>query len=328
MEAMIQHSRRLFSTHRRLAVRLAVGGIWVAGIAILVWLAYRYQEEIIPYLADADYAFLALSTLGNLLSILFATLGWMLLLRSFGARLNFSTHFKVYAVTLASRRLPGTLWYVGGRVLLYHRLGVSRTLVSLASGLELFIFAMSGGLVGFLLLFPRLDLSRFSTAFLGLALVAGVLFLAPNLVSWGYRLLKRPLTRKVSPLSFLTWLPPYALGWLSGGLNVAFTLRAFHADMEGQLGYILGSWALSGALGTLTFFLPSSFGVSEVSLAFFLSQIIPVPLAGTVAIIIRLVGIAFEFALAAILYPWIRGFGREFPTEAGDGEEKVPDNPG
>jgi uncharacterized membrane protein YbhN (UPF0104 family) len=53
----------------------------------------------------------------------------------------------------------------------------------------------------------------------------------------------------------------------------------------------------------LTIFLPSSLGATELSLMVFLTKLLPLPLAGTIAIAIRLFTLLMEILLSAAFYP-------------------------
>jgi len=83
-------------------------------------------------------------------------------------------------------------------------------------------------------------------------------------------------------------------------------INVFQAVQSREIVLIIGAWALSGAAGILTLFLPSSFGMTEVALTILLSQIMPLSLAGTVSIITRLLSVLFELIVAMIFFPIIR----------------------
>ena len=278
-------------------------GIWALGLAALGWLAWQYRREILAYLGGMD-PLRILPAFGWYLGSLAAiVIGWVALMRHFAPGLPGWTHIWIYCTTLVSRRLPGTLWYVGGRLVLYRREGISGGLISLASGVEFAAILVSGALVGFVMLPLAVD----SPAALVATLVLTGLFVAfsPRWMAWIAARFNRPFPVPVRRVDVLVWLAALSLMWLAGGMMLVAIIRAFQPLPPEQVPFILSAWALAGAMGSLTFFLPSSFGVNEISLAFFLSSIMPAPQAGTVAVVARILSILFEVLVAVIFLPWV-----------------------
>jgi hypothetical protein len=75
--------------------------------------------------------------------------------------------------------------------------------------------------------------------------------------------------------------------------------------------YITGAWGVSGMLGLLTLFLPSSFGVAELSLTAFLVKLVPFTIAGTIAIGVRIFTLVMEILLSAAFYPFILRYSHD-----------------
>ena len=94
--------------------------------------------------------------------------------------------------------------------------------------------------------------------------------------------------------------------WFFTGLAVAQMVSAFQPLQPKEVLVILGAWPISGVAGLLTFFLPSSFGLTEITLATFLSGITPLPLAGFLVIFLRLATTFIELLISLGFYPAIR----------------------
>jgi hypothetical protein len=106
------------------------------------------------------------------------------------------------------------------------------------------------------------------------------------------------------------------MAWLMGGIMLAQIVGAFSVIGPQQLVYFIGAWSIAGAGGMLTVLLPSSFGVTELALTFFLSRMLPLPLAATVAVLTRILTTLGEIALSIASYFFLKRAGR-LPTEAG-----------
>ncbi len=309
-EATARAVLALARKHQSTLIRAAIFGFWAFGLGIVLWLGWQFREEIIPYLQSANRWTLFSSILWFWLSLGAIILGWAAIMRAVAPAVPFWTHVKIYSATLAARRLPGTLWYVGGRLILYKREGVSRTLTSVASGLEMGMIALTGAVIGLLLIPARFHIPIAASLPAVMVILAFLLAFSSKLIAGLAGRLGQAFPWPVRLPTILIWFACYALAWLMGGGMLLQIIRAFQPVDPANLSFIIGAWAFSGALGTLTIFLPSSFGVSDISLAFLLAQVMPASAAGSVAILTRILGILFEFVLAGIFYPWIRQMNR------------------
>jgi uncharacterized membrane protein YbhN (UPF0104 family) len=289
-------------------LRVGIFIFWAFGIALILLLAWRFRDEIIPFLASVSPWGLFKAFGWFLLSLIAIVGGWVALMRHFAPGVPWWTHVRIYCVTLATRRLPGTLWYVGGRLVLYKRAGISRALVSIASSVEYAVIIVSGALVGLVLLPTAVDFPGGPAV--PLALAAVMVIFSPRLVAWLANRIGRPLPVAIGFIDVLGWLAALSVMWLCGGMMLVEIIRAFSPLAGEQTVFVLGAWALTGTLGALTFALPSSFGIGDISLAFLLAQIMPLAEAATVAVVTRFLGLLFEVAVAVIFLPWVR---REAP---------------
>jgi hypothetical protein len=285
-------------------LRAGVGLFWVLGISLILWFGWRFRNDLVPFLAGVNPWGLGKAFSWFLLSLVAIVAGWVALMRHFSPGLHWWTHVRIYCVTLATRRLPGTLWYVGGRLVLYRREGISRALVSIASSVEYAVIIVSGGLVGLVLLPAAVEIPGAAAG--ALALAALLVLLSPRLVAWLARRIGRPLPVAIGFLDVLGWLAALGVMWLCGGMMLVEIIRSFSPLPNDQAIFVLGAWAITGTLGALTFALPSSFGVGDISLALLLAQIMPLMEAGTIAVMARFIGLLFEILTAAVFLPWIR----------------------
>jgi uncharacterized membrane protein YbhN (UPF0104 family) len=286
--------------------RLLIALVWVLALSLLAWLAWRSRDTLILYLAGANYWRLLLALPFYLGTIVASVIGWSFIMRLFERPVSLWTHFRIYCATLAARRLPGTIWYVGGRLVLYHQLGLSRKAVSVASAVELFVTAIAGIAVGLLSLSLGLSLPAHIIVLLLAGAIGGSLCLHPAVLGAVMRWLKRPLVRTVAVMDILTWMLAYSVAWLMGGLMLGQIISAFWPLEGRQLVLVIGAWALSGTGGLLTIFLPSSFGVTELALTFFFARLMPLPLAVTVAVLARILTTLAEVILSIGSYAFLR----------------------
>lgn len=279
--------------------------IWVPLTGLTLYSAWYNRNAVLPYLANANYSSFLLALLFYLAALPVVTLGWSLIMRSFAGPIGWSTHAVIYCVTQGARRLPGTVWYVGGRLVLYKRLGVSRVQVAIASGVELAVSVVSGFLVGLALLPLGLRLPAPMIPVLIAGLVIGILALHPSVLAHLMHWIGRPMAKSASFKDTLAWLGAYAGMWLLSGGMVVQIVSVFQSLTVEETVYVIAAWAFSGAVGLLTVFLPTSLGATELAMAVLLSRIVPLPVAVAVSILIRILTTTFEVILAVALYPFV-----------------------
>lgn len=234
------------------------------------------------------------------IDLLLASWAWHLLVRRLAHYDNFRQSTKICWSSNLARRMPGPVWYIAGRAVLYEQVGVSKITTSLLSALELAFFLISG-VVTTLLTSPfwalpnSLRSSGNQAALLGVGLILTLALVHPRILEWLWQKLGRQ-----TPASHLrwrdtlVWLALYVIIWAVGALVLFSVVNLFHTTPTSQLLAIIGMWASAGSIslaGALTF---SGMGLREISLTLLLTQLVPAPVALVIAITIRLVWFSGE----------------------------------
>ncbi|HUF37326.1 MAG TPA: hypothetical protein VMN57_02275 [Anaerolineales bacterium] len=290
----------------RVNSRPIVIAMWLLTAIFFGWILFENWGQIRRYLADPNPWSMIGTAVGYGLSIVTAMFGWSLIMGALAPGIRRSAHNRIYALTLVARRLPGSLWYVGGRLVLYRKLDVPGSFTAFASGLELTVIVITGLILGLVLLPQRGVSDVLVLGLIGIGL--GILFvsLSPRTIKWLSIRRGVELTGPIKWHVLLGVIGAYLATWIAGGILV-FSVIGIFVDLDREaFPYVLGSWGLAGALGSLTIFLPTTFGVAEISLSLLLSGIMPLPLAGIVAIMTRLLTTIYDFILAAVFYVFIR----------------------
>jgi hypothetical protein len=223
------------------------------------------------------------------LDLALAVAGWVLihgLLSGFWRPVD---HFRIYTLTAMTKRLPGTFWYIVGRVVLYERLGVARGVTAVAGGFE-FAATVLGGVLVALVTWPLvLGGLGVSPLWFLLLLAACAALLNPPTVRWAVRRLSPDQhTPPVRYRHLVAWVLLYALVWAVGGLLLFVVVGAVHPLGPEQLPAIVGVWTVAGLASMLLFsFVPFGLGVTELTLTTLLSPFIPVDEALFVALLMR-----------------------------------------
>ncbi len=290
-----------YASHRK-AINASASLIWLALLVIILWAGWRSRAQLLPYLENADWGQAWGVLAAYLLALTFAVGGWALIMHTFDASISWWTHVRIYMATRVASRLPGTVWYIGGRMLLYKRLGVSQISTAAASGIELVTSFLANCLVGAFLLPFGLGLSLYWLIPLGGLTLLGLLILRPATLARVLVWLKRPLPQPIEGWRVAWWLVNRVALTLAGGLMIFQIIRIFVPMNASLLPLVLGGRAISGAASVLTYFLPSSFGAAEITLAAVLSSAIPMSLSAVVAIAARMLTSLFEVLFGGVFY--------------------------
>jgi uncharacterized membrane protein YbhN (UPF0104 family) len=234
--------------------------------------------------ADAALAFGVYS-----LDLALAIAGWVLIQGMLSGYWHPLDHFRIYTLTTMTRRLPGSFWYILGRVVLYERLGVARGVTAVAGGFE-YAATILGGVLVALVTWPLvLGGQGVSPLWPLLLLLACAALLNPPMVRWAVRKLSPDHhTPAVRYRHLVAWVLLYALVWSVGGLLLFVVIGALRPLPLAQLPAIVGVWAASGLASMLIFnFVPLGLGVTEITLAALLSPYIAADEALFAALLMR-----------------------------------------
>lgn len=227
--------------------------------------------------------------------------GWRSILGRLSGFWGLADHARIYCLTTVTRRLPGSFWYLLGRVMLYERLGVGRASTALAVGLEFAAIGVSGLIVALITWPLMIGVSALNPFWLIIPLIACVALLNPPVVQAMVRRFSPQGSAHVSYGQLLLWVGIYALIWAIGGLLLFILATAIHPLPLTALPGVIGTWAIVGLVGSYFFsFLPFNMGATELTLATLLSALMPGGEALFVAVLLRAVFTLNELAYALL----------------------------
>lgn len=253
-----------------------------------------------------------------LASLVIAAWIWGDIMRAMGSRVSMRRHMNIYATTYLARLLPGTIWFVVGRGMLYQEEGESARLSSVASGAEMTLMMMAGAVVtavsGLALLTQGARALQTGpeaigqNSLLGAAVAIGVVTLLcavvlhPAVQRWVLRRLRLADTPPLRPRSAIKWLLLFCINWLVGAAIVYMNARVLWGGTSSlSLWWVIFAWSLVGTLSFLILFLPTNFGFSEIGLSLLLSAVMPSSVAVLVAVITRIVQVVYAAIACAMI---------------------------
>ena len=197
-------------------------------VAIILYVGWKYRDILIPYFKSANPVFLLFTVLFYGISLSSGVLGWVLIISNFTDALSWFIHIKIYFLTLVSRRLPGTIWYIGGRAVLYKELGISAITTSVSSMIELITTIISGCIVGIIALVFGTQLRIFILTIILLFGLGSILH--PKILTHILKLLTQYPNKEILWYMPLSWLAAFSMLWLSSGVMVIVQIKKLLAS--------------------------------------------------------------------------------------------------
>jgi len=283
-------------------------------LALLGGFIYARREEIATYRWQIAWPFIPIAFLIFSLDLLYVIWLWARIMAQFGVKLPFRTHIAYYAQANLAKRLPGTLWYVAGRAQLYDHAGVPMRLTAMCSGIEFIVSTLSSAIVSVAFIvygLSGLAASREAGLLRSATIIAiPVLCVALLVLPWIIRRLMRRADlafSSVISVSILTRLTLLYLGvWVLGGLLLYAIVRVYAPLSGNTVPFLVGCWGASSLISSLVIFMPTSFGLKEISLGVLLTLIVPASVAVITVIVVRVAITLFEVlwsGLAVLMLP-------------------------
>jgi len=278
----------------------------LAGIIVSNWeqlTSYAWRLRLLPLVLS-----LALYVAG----IGLAVLQWSLIMERLAGVSSLRKNAKIYSFSTLAKRLPGTYWYVAGRMLLYDAEGVAKATTATGAALELaatilagllvYVFSLPFCLSTYLAGLPAIWRSGYLGLLIGLLVIV---FLRPSVVSAVLNRLARALGKQEVSFNFktrdtLTWLAIHLLGWVIGGIVMYLLISALQPFPWAALPAIINMTTAAGLVGLVAFISPSGLGIKELTLAYLLSFYVPLPVAAVLSLLFRLWVIVGDFFWAVL----------------------------
>jgi hypothetical protein len=187
--------------------------------------------------------------------------------------------------------------HIAGRLLLYDE-RTTKTIISIASALELSLIALAGITIGGVF---RPKSILYLDWWVGVpALLIGLIIIHPRVLKPLLSFLKVQGSYELRYIQTINWLFIYFLIWMIGGVVLYLMTISFYPLNLSVLPNIIGAWCLSGSVAILMVFLPVGLGLRELTLGLLLSSILPPGISAVIAILSRIIFTIFEIILAGI----------------------------
>ena len=253
--------------------RLVARSRWVFGptaVLFLVLAGWRARDVFALLVAQIEPSALALPVglwaLLHLLTPVFTAT----VLQEIDAPIRYRTALAIHVARLPARYLPGGIWHTVTRVMDLHRLGVSRSQLSVMVLLENVVPVALALVIGGIFL----DLGNDAKIPAMAAVVAGLLLLTCTPLALRHRALLDG--RRFALAAYLKIVAVVSVFWLVAATAFACYWSAFPATDAGvPLLRVYGAYLLAWAAGFVSVFAPQGLGVFEAVAGVFLRGALP-----------------------------------------------------
>ena len=294
-------------TRRYLFFVILLVSIGFIALALLTnWKEFSSQE------INFDYRYIILAVIIYPAGMLPTAFSWHTLLRTIGIRLPFQTNLRIFSLSALPRHIPGFVWYISSRSLLYKEENIGAGRIVTASAADIILLALTGFLSALMLLVSGIGLSQeISTVRTGALIALPILLLLIISIPLVNRLLPYFLQRRgVSEIPqihqgylVITLLVMF-IAWAGGGLILFVLSQAIYPLSWSFYPAMIGAWGAAGAVSLTIGIGIQGLGIREITLSAILSLIMPPVIAIILAVVFRLVLTAGEF-LWVLLFIWL-----------------------
>lgn len=287
----------------RRAIGYAIATLLFGFIAYSLFKSWR-QIDLSSFSLDAKYLFASL--VPHAVGMALAALGWGLIVQRLDSGSSLLQSAKIYYYTNVPKNLPGSVWYMFGRVYLHEKEGLTKAVASVALVLEMVLILLASALVYMACLMLQPGSGVVDWRYILLVLAAGAVLLHPGVfgrvVNWILGKLGQKGTTQVS-LQFrdiVLWLVLYVVVIAIGGAALFLLVNAVYPAAAGTFPLITRAWAISVILSSLVFWLPGHLGIRDGVLVMALSSFLPMSAALVIALLWRVWMALDELLWAAI----------------------------
>lgn len=284
---------------RRLATVL-----FVVAVAVGVTVALRDADwaAVGDMAQPADLALLGAALVVNSAGLVLGMLSWRSLLTGLGSPVGVGTAARIFFVGMITKFVPGRFWALIANIKMGRTAGVTPARMATVYVLNIAVMSLTGLTVG-LIAAPSVLGGR-----AGWLLLAALPVLAatvrPELANrWAAalaRLLRRPAPTPARHRDLRYAICAQGISWLVAGVQFWLVAVAAGAPPAAAFPVCVGAFGLAAVLGSFVVFVPDGIGVREGMLMVALTGLLPLPAAGAVVLVSRLVCTVSEIASAGV----------------------------
>jgi uncharacterized membrane protein YbhN (UPF0104 family) len=289
----VQHAMRQKKFRRAFYV-----GIILLSLLFIALFIKTNWEELKEQEWQFNFFYVILAIILYPLGMLPTVAAWHWLLKAFNVFKAFWLNLRIYALSSLPKHIPGLIWYVTNRTLLYEEQGVPVGTILGSTAFETAMLALSGFITAALVIPLQANLpEQFGIIRYLIPLSAVILALLLVFAPSGSRLIYRIISSRLKGQTERTIKRSYLgislgwmfIAWIGGGILLWMVVNGITPIGIDNVPLMVGIWGLAGAVSLTIGIGIQGLGLREVTLSVLLSLVISPIQAITAAIVFRLV---------------------------------------
>jgi len=116
----------------------------LAAFIFIIYLIYQEWDFLVSFDWKLKWQYLLFAAFIHTVALVLMQYNWHLMMKFFEGNQNWKKNFSAYAVSLASRRIPAPLFYIGERFFLYTNKETNHKSIALSTSLEILLIGLAG----------------------------------------------------------------------------------------------------------------------------------------------------------------------------------------
>ncbi len=284
-------------------------GTSLAVLGVIVWIVIKQWKDILVFPWLIDIKFILLVLIFHTLAVAATFWAWHLMVARMGGFKDIRSDIYFYYVSNLAKRLPTSIPYIGSRLVMYKRAGISQAAIMNCIVLENLLIGMAGVIIFFIFLpfyssVPKGIVPPMVAV--ELILITGLLarpqFII-DITNWVLiRFKKEGMTRIPSRRDILIWIGVYTLPWIFAGLSLYFAFRGFSSINTISVMDAIEISTLSTLVSLLYFIVPGGLALKEMTSSALLTAWMPFSIALVITMVYRLLQTANDIFWALVAH--------------------------
>lgn len=240
---------------------------------------------------------------------------WQRLLKEYGYQIPLKQAVYLWAISELKRYIPGNIWSLLGRAILFSEKGVKKRDIGILLIIEAQIFVLSSLIISllsipFLLTYflPNLPFQPLLPVIINIAvLIISITYIYNKKITKKLPFLPNILPQDTTLLVFTS-----IVGLISFGLGYYFTISSIMFLNPQLLPQLIGLFTLTILLGYLSFVTPAGLGIREGILTIALSKISVLSISALASLFARIILILSELIFISISLLWTKIRNQKF----------------
>ena len=278
---------------------------------------YSNLDDLQQYSWNINWLQMGFSIVLLLCQFTLMVLVWLYMLRRMGEHLSFIQAWRIWFLSNLGRYIPGKIWQVAGLVWLAGEEGVSRRIAGASV-----VIAQALNILASSVMFVLLVVYGFKLPSIGLLWPVAMMFVMicavvyqgnlERILNTVLRIFgKQPVEVRLTVTDIIYIFIIYVFGWVIYGTAFYVFLDSLVPVEVRHIFFTVSIFAVSYVIGLLAFFAPGGIGVREGIIVVFLGQIVPSPLAVSIAIFARVWSTLAEMLCVIPAFLIVRGVHEE-----------------